>query len=295
MLNDPSNQGRRPHPLEQRPTPPAPQPESQPPRQQVTLHIPTVKPYVTYTFLAINIAVFVLRALSPAVDLDVFLWGANHQPDVLVNGQFYRLLSSMFLHAGIYDGVGDFNLSNSLHLIFNAYALFAFGASVERFFGHVRFALIYLLGGLGGSVLSVVLGGPDTYSVGASGAVFAIFGAEFIFLYQHRKLLGVGGRARMQNLLIIGLMNLAIGALTGLQGSRVRVDNWAHLGGLLGGVALTWFIGPFFLVRKHPDYTDHVELIGEDTNPLNKRRWAVSLYITVLLALLIIGTFLVNR
>jgi rhomboid protease GluP len=292
MLNDPSNQGRRPHPLEQRPTPPPQSP--QPQRPQVTLHIPTVKPYVTYAFLAINIAVFVLRALSPEIDLNLFLWGANHQPEVIGDGQYYRLLSSMFLHASIFDGLGRYNFSGSLHLIFNAYALYIFGTSVERFFGHLRFALVYLLGGLGGSVLSVVLGGPDTYSVGASGAVFAIFGAEFIFLYQHRKLLGAAGRARMQNLVVMGVMNLAIGVLSSFGGSRVRIDNWAHLGGLIGGMALTWFIGPFFLVRQHPDYTERVELIGEDNNPINKRWWAVSLYVTALLAILIAGTFLIR-
>lgn len=293
MFNDPPPERRKQHPLEQEP--PQRPPESGAPRpvqQQLTLHIPSVKPNVTYILIAINIAVFLIRATSPQLDEQIFLWGANHQPDVLVSGELHRLLTSMFLHASIFTARGDYALQYTIHIIFNMYLLYVVGRQIEQLFGHVRFALIYLLGGLAGSVLSAVLGGADVYSVGASGAVFAILAAEFVYLYQHRKLLGARGRAQMQSLIIMAVMNLLFGALTGVVGASIRVDNWAHIGGLIGGLALTWAIGPIFIVRRHPQQPN--ALIGEDINPLKKRYWAVSLYAIVLMVILIVARLTAN-
>ncbi len=168
------------------------------------LHIPSVRPTVTYALIAINVLIFVIRALSPQLDEQILLWGANNPVAVLQNGEVYRLFTSMFLHASIFDAAGGYALANSLHLIFNMYILYVIGIQVERLFGHVRFTLIYLLGGLAGSVLSAVLSSGNVYSVGASGAVFAIMAAQFVYLYQHRKLLGARGRAQMQSLIMSG-------------------------------------------------------------------------------------------
>lgn len=290
MLNDPPPERRKPHPLEREPVrPPAP-PDGQPPpppRQQVILHIPTVKPNVTYAIIALNVLVFVFRLSSRQIDQQVFLWGANNPVDVLQNGEVYRLLTSMFLHASIFSGYGGYALENSLHLIFNMYVLYIIGRQVEQLFGHLRFGLIYLLGGLGGSVLSAALSGGNSYSVGASGAVFAVIGAQFVYLFQHRRLLGARGRAQMQNLIILAVINLFFGVLTGLGGSGVLVDNWAHLGGVLGGLVLTWGIGPIFILRRHPEQPN--ELLAEDINPLKNRYWVLTLYVVALMLILIAG------
>ena len=191
----------------------------------------------------------------------------------------------MFLHASIYGPLGNIALENSLHLIFNCYILYQVGTSVERLFGHVRFGLVYLLGGLAGSIASAVLGDPRTYSVGASGAVFAVLGAELVYLYQHRKLLGVRGRAQIRSVIMFMFINFAFGALTGLGATAIRVDNWAHLGGAIGGAALAWFIAPLYIVRRHPERPN--ALLGEDINPLKNRYWAVSLFGAALLLVLI--------
>lgn len=288
MLNDPPPERRKQHPLERDPA--APQgtpPGGQPPRQQVILHIPSVRPTVTYTIIAINVAIFLIRAISPDLNDQIFLWGANHGSDVIVNGEVYRLLTSMFLHASIYDFRGVFVPANSLHLIFNMYILYAIGTQVERLFGHVRFTAIYLLGGLAGSVLSAALGGGDSYSVGASGAVFAVIGAQFVYLYQHRKLLGTRGRAQMRSLAYLAAINLLFGAFTGLGGAAIVVDNWAHLGGLIGGLVLTWAIGPIYILSQHPEHPG--ELLGEDINPLKNRYWVLSIYTIALMAILIVA------
>lgn len=276
------------HPLEE-----APRPAPQPPRQRVTLHIPSVKPTATYILIAINVFIFVIRALSPAWDESLFVWGANHQPDVLLRGEYYRLFTSMFLHAGIIDPFGRYVFTYALHILSNMYILFAVGSSLERLMGHARFLIVYLLGGLGGSVLSVLLGSPESYSVGASGAVFAIVAGEFVYLYHHRQLLGEAGRARRSSLIGFAVMNFMIGLISTLPGTAVSIDNWAHLGGMLGGLALAWFICPILVLRAYPDRPG--EILGEDSNPLNKRLWIVSVYATVLVILVFVGVFLARR
>jgi len=285
MLNDPPPERRKPHPLERQPVPPSPSPQGQPPRQQVTLRIPSVRPLVTYALIVINTLIFLIRATSFNLDQQILEWGASNSTAVLVNGEIYRLLTAMFLHASIFNPYGGYALENSLHLIFNMYVLYIIGIQVERLFGHMRFGIIYMLGGLAGSVLSVVLSGPDVYSVGASGAVFAILAAQFVYLVQHRKLLGTRGRAQMQSLVILAVIDLALGVIGNVAGAAVQIDNWAHLGGIIGGLILTWAIGPIYIVRRHPDNPN--ELLGEDINPLKNRYWAVSLFAVALMLILI--------
>jgi hypothetical protein len=91
----------------------------------------------------------------------------------------------------------------------------------------------------------------------------------------------------MQSLIRLGLINLALGLLTGLGGSGARIDNWAHLGGVIGGVALAWAIGPIYIVRRHPEIPD--ALLGEDINPLKNRYWTLSVFGIVLMAVLLVA------
>jgi rhomboid protease GluP len=272
---------RRPHPLERGPEPPPP-PEDpdEPRRNRVMLHIPVVRPYLTYALIAVNvvIAFLVFFVLSPTEQQQVYNWGASNQRAVLEFGEYYRLLTAMFLHGSL------------PHILFNMYALWIIGQMVEGFFGHVRFALVYFLGGLGGSVLSVLLNPPTVTSVGASGAVFAIFGAEMIYLYQHRKLLGQAAMMQLRQLLIIAGINFGYGILTTLNPGGVNIDNWGHVGGLIGGLTLTWLIGPIFIVRRHPNH--YGALAAEDINPLERRTQPVLIYISALLAILIVATLL---
>jgi rhomboid protease GluP len=287
---------KRRHPLEQRPVQPPPE-ANQSPRQRVNLRIPSVNPTATYILIGINVAIFLVRALSRQVDVQLFEWGANNSASVLQQGEYYRLFTSMFLHASIYGPFGRLALEGAAHIFFNMYALYAIGGSLERLIGHARFLLIYLLGGLTGSLFSAIYWGIIAHSpvssVGASGAVFAILGAEFIYLYHHRKLLGAAGRQRRQTLIVLGIMNLAVGFLSNIPGSGVTIDNWAHIGGLVGGLVLAWFISPILNLRIHPDHPD--EILGEDVNPLNKKYWIVSAYATVLIVVLFVGVMIARR
>jgi hypothetical protein len=88
-------------------------------------------------------------------------------------------------------------------------------------------------------------------------------------------------------------MNLLFGLLSNAGSALGRIDNWAHLGGAVGGAALTWFLSPYFSLRRHPD--NPADLLAEDTNPLRKRYGAVSLYFCALLIVLIAARLLGSR
>jgi rhomboid protease GluP len=256
--------------------------------QRLSVRLPKVRPVITYALIAINVLIFVVRALSPSLDEQIFEVGANIPRLVLQGGEFYRLLTAMFLHAGIYDLGGRLVPINAMHLILNMYVLYAVGTQLEGLFGHVRFFLIYLLGGLMASAFSAVLGSADSASVGASGAVFAILGAEFIFLYQHRKLLGARAVAQMRSLVMLAVINFAYGALTSVAGTVFRVDNWGHLGGLLGGLGLAWFLTPALTPKVDPATPGLMRL--EDGNPLERRYWVLFAYAVILVVVLTVGT-----
>ena len=96
-----------------------------------------------------------------------------------------------------------------------------------------------------------------------------------------------GMTRKMRSLIILAVMNLIFGIATTFGAGALRVDNWAHIGGALGGLALTWAIGPIYIVRRHPEQPN--ALLGEDINPLKNRYWALSAYLVVLLLVLIVA------
>ncbi len=274
---------RKRHPLEEGPPPPPSRPPApEQPRRQITLRIPIVQPSLTLALITINMLVFVLGFISPELGETLFARGASRAFEVLRGGEYYRLFTAMFLHAGL------------AHIFFNMYALYILGTQLEPVFGHLRFGLIYLFGGLAGSVLSVVMGLADlrgaAFSVGASGAVFAIFGAEMIYLYRHREIMGERGRAQFRSLLWLLGLNFMVGIATSFGGSRIRIDNWAHLGGLLGGLVLTWMIGPRYRVTQDPQNPDR--FFADDVNPVENKYWFISVFLMGLVGLLAAASLL---
>jgi len=269
---------KRPHPLEA--PPPVIQPPQTQPRQRGMLHIRVVTPYITYGLIGVNVAIYILvfYILSPQQAYDLYLWGANNHREVLQGGQFHRLVTSMFLHGSLE------------HIIFNMLSLYFIGSTVERFFGHIRFALVYILGGLAGSVLSVLLNPPLVPSVGASGAVFAVFGAQYIFWYRHRKLFGETAKQQLRQLVIWGGLNFAVGIIStfNLNPGAASIDNWGHLGGLLGGLIVAWLISPNFLLER--DVTEPNKFNAVDMNPLKDHYTNLILYSSGLMTIIVIGT-----
>lgn len=224
--------------------------DNMPPRQKPK-RSPDDMPYVTYTLIAINLLIFVAGYFSQDIQQTLFVEGSLFPPFVVELGQVYRLFTAMFLHAGLG------------HIFFNMYALYIIGITLEPIFGRVRFSIIYFGGGFLGSALSLLLGNYEVPSVGASGAVFAIFAAQAIHLYQHRHVYQ-NVRAQLQQMGFLIVMNLVIGFLPGS-----RIDNWGHIGGLIGGAILAWRISPRL---QRPTFVPRSmsELSKTDTNPLSR-------------------------
>lgn len=178
------------------------------------------KPVITYALIALNIMVYLFMILYD-VDGTYFTALANNY-EFVQNGQFYRLLTSMFLHADI------------IHIGCNMYALYILGPQVERYYGKTKFLCIYLLSGILGSIFSCAFMSADTISMGASGAIFGLLGSIAYFTYYYRATLQ--GLLRSQVLPAI-LLNLAIGFMV------PGIDISGHIGGLIGGVLISMAIG----------------------------------------------------
>jgi rhomboid protease GluP len=198
----------------------------------VSVEMPNRAPYVTYTLIAITVIFYLLQIASEyLLGTDILInYGARYN-EAIQAGQLWRFLTPALLHASI------------PHILFNMYALFSFGTGLERHFGHGRFILLYVLAAYTGNVVSFLLSGG--YSVGASTAIFGLLGAEAVFLFQNRQLFaGQFGKA-IQNVVFIAIVNLIIGLQPG-------IDNWGHVGGLLGGLMFTWFAGPVWKIEGVP-------------------------------------------
>ena len=208
--------------------------------------LPRSSPYVTYSIIAVTVFIYVLQLASRTlrgidIPVDPVEWFKKAN-DLIQAGQLWRLLTPALVHGSL------------PHIAFNMYALLSFGTGLERHFGHGRFLLLYVLGAFSGNVLSFFF--SPAPSVGASTAIFGLLGAEAIFLIQNRKLFAGQFRSAIGNIIFIAAINLfIIGALPG-------IDNWGHIGGLLGGLIFTLFAGPkweiegiapaYHLVDKRP-------------------------------------------
>jgi len=194
---------------------------------------------VTYSIIGITAFVFILQLATQVlarVDIPVVFFIKSNE--LIRAGQIWRLLTPALIH--------DIHFP-FLHILFNMYALLSFGTGLERSFGHGRFLLLYILGAFAGNVASFLF--TDANSLGASTAVFGLLGAEAIFLVQNRKLFAGQFRNAIGNIIFIAVINLFfIGSFPG-------IDNWGHIGGLLGGLMFTSFAGPSYAVEGiYPAY-----------------------------------------
>lgn len=174
---------------------------------------------VTYTLIGINVAVFVAQFGAQYVpqlgtSTQAVAWSFGMWPAEAVPGQWWRFVTSAFLHAG------------PAHILFNMLALFILGPQLEALLGRLRFATLYLLSALGGSTLIYVAGPSDFPTLGASGAIFGLFGATFV----------VARRLNLDTRWILGL--LAINLVITF---AIPLISWqGHIGGLVTGLALAF-------------------------------------------------------
>jgi rhomboid protease GluP len=200
-------------------TPPPPiVPEGQSLTRQV------YRPYVTYVLIGICVVVYLLQAVTSyllKVDIPAALGVKDN--NLIMQGQVWRLFTPMFLHGSIY------------HIAFNMYALFYIGTTLERFYGRRRYLGLFILSGFAGNVISFMF--SPSQSLGSSTAIFGLLGAEGVFIYQNREFFGNIARRALSQVILIAVVNLVIGLTPG-------IDNWGHIGGLIGGTLFAWFGGP---------------------------------------------------
>jgi len=204
-----------------------------PPQGQPAPHSRTLSANIgrfrgSFGLIGFTVLVFAAQWLSLTLTgSDLLLeWGAKSRPEMAA-GQVWRFVTPIFLHVSL------------LHLLVNMYSLYAIGPAVERFFGTPRFIALYLLSGISGVLFSLAF--SPFPSAGASGSIFGLLGALAAFLYLHRTLFGRFGRLQLRQLIVVAVLNLALGLMPG-------IDNWGHVGGLVAGVVLAWSIGPIFRV-----------------------------------------------
>ena len=182
-------------------------------------------PIITKIILVINILVYILSYIYG----ENFIVGnfGNYAPSIEA-GEYYRLLTSAFVHINI------------VHLLCNMYALYIVGTQIENFFGKFRFSVIYLVSAITGSMLSILFN-PETYSIGASGAIFGLLGALLYFGYHYRVYLDSVIKSQIIPIIIL---NLSIGFMI------PGIDNACHIGGLVGGVLSSMAVGVKYKSEK---------------------------------------------
>lgn len=233
-----------------------------PPTPVIRWRLPTKKPSVTYFLIGSCVLVYLAQLITKAtLGIDVPAAFGMKINEAILAGQFWRLVTPMWLHGSIY------------HIFFNMYALYVIGRGLEQQYGHLRYSILYLVSGFAGNVMSFLL--TDNPSLGASTAIFGLVAAEGIFIYQNRKLFR-DARAMLTNVIIVVVINLALG----ISGS---VDNFGHLGGLLGGLLLAWFGGPLWQVTHIPEGFELVD--QRDRNQTLAVGAAVTLLFAVLAAI----------
>lgn len=169
---------------------------------------------VISVLIGINLIIYLI-GLIPSIQLNIFQFGVMHN-GLVSQGEYWRLVTSMFMHNGF------------MHLLFNMFGLYVFGPELERLVGKMRFFTIYMLSGIIANVLTYIIQPLNYTSLGASGAIFGIFGAYLALVYYTRKSMPQFKQ------LILPLVGISV-MMTFIQ---PNINITAHLGGLIVGFLL---------------------------------------------------------
>lgn len=196
---------------------------------------------VSFGIMGVTIAIFVAGFLSP--QLDQWLLENLALVNFLVaDGEWYRIFTAALLHGGL------------MHILFNMYALYLFGPRLEQQVGSGAFAALYVAAAGAGGAASYIFGPPLQISVGASGAIFGLFGAWLFVAWKMRTT--PGGRAMFNQLFVLLAINLALPLLV------PGIDWRAHMGGLAAGLGIAWLWSLFAVGRPNARTIRTVIAIG---------------------------------
>lgn len=182
------------------------------------------KPIITYLIMIICVIMFCVTFIlgNGPTDINTLIKLGANASYFTKNGEFYRLFTCIFLHAGF------------AHILCNMYSLYVIGPQVESFFGKLKYLFIFIFSGISGSILSLAFAIDNLVSVGASGAIFGLLGAICYFGYHYRVYLG---NVLKSQIIPVIVLNLFIGFCV------AGIDNFAHIGGLIGGVFAAMAVG----------------------------------------------------
>ena len=214
---------------------------------------------VTKVLVVINVAVFLL-GLFPYLGLRIDYYGALIVPAVIIDHQYWRIFTALFVHAGIF------------HILLNMWALWIVGNFLESSVGRGKFLILYLLSGFAGSVLVLLV--PSAPVVGASGAIFGLFGALAVHAFLNRGR-DFQSSAFLRQILFIIVINLVFTFAWG------NISWQAHIGGLIGGAATMFamMLGGRKDVRRPFELADGIAVAGIAFVLLALTAWQVFTYV----------------
>ena len=192
--------------------------------------IPKYKSVLTNIIIFWISIMFIIEIFFSALNSDklIILLGAKWNEGI-TRGEYWRFLTCTFLHG------------NLMHLFLNLAAIYIFGKEVESIYGTFRFLIIYLLSSWGAGLASYSF--SDGIAIGASGVVFGIIGSLIIFFFRQREKV-TGANLKFKSMYTLVIINLLFGFLL------PRIDNYAHMGGLVTGLIIGWFISPEYKIEK---------------------------------------------
>ncbi len=184
----------------------------------------------------------------------MYIAGALHGYEIFVEGQFYRFITSMFMHSG------------AMHIVMNVLSLYMIGQVLEQLFKPLTYLAIYFITGIIGSLLFLYIN-DDGQAVGASGAIFGMFGALAGFAWVHRKTMHDEFMRFMRSFGIILLINFALGL------AIPEIAMSAHIGGLISGIISG------IIMAKNPNHL-WAYLVGSSIFIFLSYNYIASLYAT---------------
>lgn len=208
--------------------------------------------------IAINILLwFIVDFLPFDFGQDLFFWGAGHNISVHVLGEYWRMITPIFLH-------GDL-----MHTLFNSFALVLFGPALEQILGKFKFIIAYLVTGIIGNVGTYLVDPMSTtVHIGASGAIYGIFGIYIFMVFFRKHLIDSGNAQIVTTIFVIGLVMTFVSP---------GINIFAHIFGFIGGIAIGPLIlnnvQPFSVYRNRRRPTTTGSGVQFDPNRWNKRRF----------------------
>ena len=220
--------------------------------------------------LIINLFYFLFLELNGGSKnwLTLVYYGAKEGLSIS-RGEYWRLLTPIFMHIGLF------------HLVVNSFGLIVFGPIMEKIFGPARFVLIYIMTGIWGNIFSFISG--ISVGAGASGALFGIAGSYAAYLYLNKDDLGKFGRESLVGLSWIVGINIIFGFTVS------GIDNSAHLGGLISGIIIGYFLSPKISTVYTSEF-DSMEITTERkvSNQRPFSLWALFIFTNLLINFFIV-------